>query len=112
MKPTKTGANGDCFWKVIRHSEMYADKALMAEVRDRDGDTCRYCTRPVSWRHRLATIGATYDHVDPNQGNSLENLVIACKSCNSRKGQRTPEQAGMVLVPPGFTVPDESDEDE
>jgi 5-methylcytosine-specific restriction endonuclease McrA len=28
----------------------------------------------------------------------LENLVMACRDCNIRKGGRTPEQAGMVLL--------------
>lgn len=38
--------------------------------------------------------------VDPQHiGSDLaDNLVTACRSCNSSKGSRTPEQAGMTLV--------------
>lgn len=56
------------------------------------GARCRYCG------------GGEYlavDHVVPRcqgGGDELSNLVVACKSCNSRKGGRTPEQAGMVLL--------------
>ncbi len=58
----------------------------------RDGYRCVYCG-----------IGQhlTIDHVVPrSQGgeDSWENLVTACESCNRRKGNRTPEQAGMRLL--------------
>ena len=29
---------------------------------------------------------------------SWENLVTACKACNTKKGNRTPEEAGMRLL--------------
>ncbi|HOS03612.1 MAG TPA: HNH endonuclease, partial [Candidatus Hydrogenedentes bacterium] len=29
---------------------------------------------------------------------SWENLVVACLACNVRKGNRTPEEAGMPLL--------------
>lgn len=56
-------------------------------------DVCAYC----GTRSDRMTI----DHVVPLSlgGDSHpSNLVPACSSCNSRKGGRTPEQAGMVLV--------------
>lgn len=62
-------------------------------VRVRDGGRCRYCRAPA----------ATIDHVAPRaQGGSddLENLVVCCRNCNSKKWARTPEQAGMTLLPP------------
>lgn len=43
----------------------------------------------------------TVDHVIPkNKGgaDTWENLVAACQECNNKKGQRTPEQAHMVLA--------------
>jgi 5-methylcytosine-specific restriction endonuclease McrA len=61
-------------------------------VRARDGSTCRYCG--------LANRKTHIDHVIPRcagGGDEAENLVVACVSCNCRKGGRTPEQAGMVL---------------
>ncbi len=58
----------------------------------RDGFRCGYCG---------TTRALTVDHVVPrSQGgkDSWENLVTACESCNRRKGNRTPEQAGMPLL--------------
>lgn len=68
-------------------------------LRDRDGSACRYCGRTVLWTDRRGPSGATYDHVIPGGGNELDNLVIACRGCNSKKGRRSPEQAGMPLLP-------------
>ena len=55
-------------------------------------------------RHRCAYCGAadrlTIDHVLPRSrggGDTWENLVAACTPCNNRKGNRTPEEAGMAL---------------
>lgn len=59
----------------------------------RDGGVCQYCGRKAA--------PMTVDHVIPkNMGgkDTWENLVAACAVCNNRKGQRTPEQAGMKLV--------------
>lgn len=56
----------------------------------RDQYTCAYCGGQAS----------TIDHVIPvsQRGRShWENTVAACYSCNQRKGDRTPEQAAMVL---------------
>jgi len=60
----------------------------------RDSGKCQYCGTKVP-RHE-----STYDHVLPrSQGGHTkwENIVIACLSCNQKKGGRTPEQAGMKL---------------
>jgi 5-methylcytosine-specific restriction endonuclease McrA len=60
----------------------------------RDGETCQYCgCRP-------GRAELTLDHIVPRaQGGqtSWENVVAACRSCNARKADRTPEQAGMPL---------------
>ncbi|XP_078436549.1 HNH endonuclease [Wolffia australiana] len=60
----------------------------------RDSFTCQYC----SSRENL-----TIDHVTPiSKGGEWkwENLVTACSRCNSRKGQKTLEQANMKLMKP------------
>jgi 5-methylcytosine-specific restriction endonuclease McrA len=57
----------------------------------RDGHQCVYC----GTRHDL-----TIDHVVPrSQGgrDSWENLATACRTCNTEKGNRTPEEAGMPM---------------
>ncbi|MEE9172956.1 MAG: HNH endonuclease [candidate division NC10 bacterium] len=59
----------------------------------RDGYTCQYCGRNGSER-------MTIDHVVPRflGGKTIwENVVSACRSCNTRKGNRTPQQAEMRL---------------
>jgi hypothetical protein len=54
-------------------------------------------------RHRCAYCGAeatTVDHVLPRSRggeNTWRNTVAACGRCNSRKRDRTPAEAGMVL---------------
>ncbi len=58
----------------------------------RDTNQCVYCGS----KERL-----TLDHVVPRAmggRDSWDNLVTACQSCNSRKGSRTPEQAGMEMA--------------
>ena len=59
----------------------------------RDRNRCQYCgskTKPL-----------TIDHVIPRKlhgGESWENLVTACVDCNTKKGDRTPEEANMKLL--------------
>lgn len=60
-------------------------------VLKRDRYICQYCGSS----QRL-----TLDHVVPRfQGgpHRWDNVVTACEPCNSRKGDKTPKQAGMVL---------------
>ncbi|HWE37132.1 MAG TPA: HNH endonuclease [Isosphaeraceae bacterium] len=63
----------------------------------RDHNACQYCgVRPGS-------AELTIDHVLPRAQGGLstwENCVLACVSCNARKANRTPEQAGMRLRRP------------
>ena len=61
----------------------------------RDQHQCQYCGARPGVRH------LNVDHVRPRSrggAHSWENLVISCRSCNLKKGQRTPEEAGMKLV--------------
>jgi HNH endonuclease len=82
---------------------------ILKAVRDRDGDWCRYCGRKVNWTDRRGTYGATYDHVLPGLLKGTENLVVACRSCNSSKRDRTPEEAGLTLLAPRTQVRPRSD---
>lgn len=79
--------------------EVARNPQLRSAIRDRDGDSCRYCGTPVEWHNRRGPTGGTYDHVIPNGGTTINNLVVCCRGCNSRKGRRAPEQAGMKLRP-------------
>jgi 5-methylcytosine-specific restriction endonuclease McrA len=63
-------------------------------VAKRDHHTCQYCGAQPGGEE------LTIDHVIPrSQGgqSSWTNCVAACVSCNARKADRTPEQAGMRL---------------
>jgi 5-methylcytosine-specific restriction endonuclease McrA len=63
----------------------------------RDDHTCQYCGG------LFARAELNLDHVVPrSQGGKTnwENVVTSCVSCNSRKGGRTPVQAGIRLVRP------------
>lgn len=56
----------------------------------RDEHRCQYCGRHAE----------NIDHVVPKvQGGThrWENVVASCRRCNSRKGGRTPAQAGLTL---------------
>lgn len=61
----------------------------------RDGYRCQYCG------HRQLTQELSIDHVLPRSlggGTSWENCVLACLSCNVRKANRTPSEAGLALL--------------
>jgi len=63
----------------------------------RDKYVCQYCHRTGS------SSDLTLDHVIPRSRkgeSSWENLVACCNPCNNRKGNRTPEEAGMKLLRP------------
>jgi 5-methylcytosine-specific restriction endonuclease McrA len=62
------------------------------EILRRDANQCQYCGN----RKQL-----TIDHVIPlSRGGKhiWNNVVIACSTCNSRKSNKTPEEAKMTLL--------------
>jgi hypothetical protein len=84
--------------------ELQRDVALVTAIKRRDKDRCRYCGCQVNWRARRGKSAATYDHVHPiaeGGKNTLDNVVVACKGCNDRKGKRSLRAAGMKLLEPG-----------
>ncbi|MFN0109014.1 MAG: HNH endonuclease [Blastocatellia bacterium] len=61
----------------------------------RDHYRCQYCGK------RGTAFDLTLDHILPKSrgGRTVaENLVASCQTCNSRKGDRTPEEARMPLL--------------
>jgi len=61
----------------------------------RDHFECQYC----GVKKKVMTI----DHVVPRKDKgqaSWENLVCACAECNTKKGDRGPEQVGLRLLRP------------
>lgn len=56
----------------------------------RDGHQCQYCGGPAE----------SLDHVKPRSrggDHTWENVVACCRSCNVRKGNRTPNESGLLL---------------
>lgn len=53
---------------------------LAPAVRERDGDTCRWCGQEVEWgRHKTAC----YSHITPGiPAASPDDLVVSCKTCD------------------------------
>lgn len=72
-----------------------ANWRLRKAVLERDAFTCRYCGTADSDRDWLVL-----EHVVPDGPTNADNLVTACRSCNKKKGPRTPAEAGMVLLDP------------
>lgn len=61
----------------------------------RDRHICLYCGEHFPLRL------LSRDHIQPRSRGGVdawENVVTACKACNGRKADRTPEQAGMKLL--------------
>ena len=61
----------------------------------RDRSCCQFCGKKYS------SNMLTMDHVKPKSRGGLtvwENIVLACKKCNSTKDNRTPEEANMPLL--------------
>lgn len=78
---------------VRRRREASGARRLRIYIRDKF--RCQYCGT------KTEAQALTLDHIFPRSrgGRSApENLVAACVPCNSRKGDRTPEEARMPLL--------------
>lgn len=69
----------------------------------RDSYSCQYCGK------KLTKKDATIDHIIPKsrieefdittqQMQSWDNVITSCGKCNTRKSNRTPQEAGMRLL--------------
>ena len=77
--------------RYIRRPRAHPVPFNRRNVLRRDFYTCQYCG---------AQRELTLDHVTPRSRggrHAWENVVIACRDCNQRKGSRTPEEAGLRL---------------
>lgn len=66
-----------------------------AKLFARDRNLCAYCGQ------HFTEAELTREHVVPQAQNGRDhwmNVVTACRACNHRKANRTPEQAGMALA--------------
>ena len=79
------------FYKIPMRSHRLSKKNIFI----RDSHTCQYCGGIGSER------SLTIDHIIPKSrgGNSKwDNLVACCKKCNTKKADKTPEEANMHLL--------------
>lgn len=86
------GVSGPIFGADFYSREtIYADRMILYS---RDRNICGYCAQ--HFENRFLTI----DHIMPKSRggkNTWTNTVSACKPCNARKSDRTPEEAKMQL---------------
>lgn len=64
-------------------------------VFERDRNTCQYCGKIFD------RVELNLDHVMPRDrggATTWENIVCSCIPCNTRKGNRLPHEAGMLLI--------------
>lgn len=84
----------------LDRTSTYTERSILYA---RDRNMCGYCG------HVYPNYKLTIDHVKPrsryadfgmskSQMNTWENCVAACKPCNHRKADRTPEEAHMPLL--------------
>jgi HNH endonuclease len=65
------------------------------ELFHRDRHICAYCAGEFSY------LRLTRDHITPIYRGGRDtwmNVVTACRACNEKKSDRTPEHAGMELI--------------
>ena len=72
-------------------NRIMIQKPTRALIYQRDDNTCQYCGSQKK---------LTVDHVIPRSRggqDTWENMVVACSSCNTKKGNTLLEQTGMKL---------------
>ena len=76
----------------LPYKKLMENRPTRSLIMKRDGHKCLYCG---------ATENLTIDHIHPaSRGgeNTWENMATSCNSCNVKKGNRTPGEAGMPLT--------------
>ena len=92
----------DKFWPIVAKFEGdkvrgNGDRVALTRtmVFARDRHVCAYCGG------RFSAASLEMEHVTPSSrggATAWQNVVAACRACNQRKGNRTPEAAGMRLL--------------
>lgn len=85
--------------KFVKIPQRFRRKVTNTFLFARDGYKCQYCGR-----HQRELRGKeclNRDHILPSSRggeNTWENCVTACSTCNSKKDNRTPKEAGLKLL--------------
>ncbi|HVK98554.1 MAG TPA: HNH endonuclease [Dongiaceae bacterium] len=88
--PTIIATDGD-----IKHTDHHVPAVCNRLLFRRDCNLCMYCG------DKFPVELLTRDHIQPRSRGGSEswtNLVTACRRCNQRKGNSTPEEANMPLI--------------
>ncbi len=83
--------------QAAKRQTLFKNPALRKAICLRDKDSCRFCGVKVKWTDRKGEQSGTYDKVDPAGPNEFDNIVVCCRACLAAKGDRSPQEAGMVL---------------
>lgn len=73
---------------------MVQPRPTKESIRKRDGGVCQYTGQLLSWKE------GNIDHIIPRARggkNTFENMVWCHKDINSKKADKTPEEAGLKL---------------
>jgi 5-methylcytosine-specific restriction endonuclease McrA len=76
----------------LPYKKLMENRPTKNLIMKRDGYKCLYCG---------ATENLTLDHIIPQSRggeDTWENLATSCGSCNVKKRNRTPQEAGMPLL--------------
>jgi len=79
--------------KMVRRNRKKGLAFSKKNILRRDNYTCQYCG--------ISNHPLTVDHVNPKSRGgktTWTNIVVACKTCNLKKGDRTPLEVNMKLV--------------
>ena len=80
---------------VYDHLPKKEVKFTRHNIFERDKNTCQYCGQTFERKD------LNLDHVIPRDRGgptSWENIVCSCVGCNTRKANRTPQEAGLHLI--------------
>jgi len=78
--------------KFLSKEDKYGTKEQRRDIWNKTGGRCYYCGVALN---PFTPGGLTYDHMIPQSRDGehlIENLVLACKSCNSSKNDKTVEE--------------------
>lgn len=78
-----------------KHIKRSVPPLTNREIFHRDANICMYCG------NTFKESDLTRDHVVPLSRHGVDkwqNVVASCRTCNTRKGNRTPEEAHMPLL--------------
>jgi 5-methylcytosine-specific restriction endonuclease McrA len=84
-------------------STLSPTRRKMLRLEDRDGDHCVWCRTPITYQ----SIHATLDHIRCRSHggvDALDNLVLACASCNHRRANAPASSWLQACLDAGQTV--------